>query len=204
MEIKVDHPLIDSEIARIRQMTTLKDFRNSIKKISKLLAFPVLSRLEAEEFRAKSVLGYEFLGHKIITKLVFIPILRAGFGMLDSFLEFAPYAKVAPIGLKRNSDLSIQTYFESLPQANPNSVAIVLEPILATGNTLIRAIEIILEKGYKKIVIATMLTVQVGIDKILERYPQISIFFCQKDPKLNNKGYIIPGIGDAGDRFFSD
>ncbi|AJR12234.1 Uracil phosphoribosyltransferase [Mesomycoplasma dispar] len=204
MEIRVTHPLIASEISKIRQRTTLIDFRASIRKISTLLAFSVLEKLTTEEFQSISVLDEKFSGKKITNQVVFVPILRAGFGMVEPFLDLLPDSKVAPIGLKRNLDLSIQNYFQDLPSPESNSVAIILDPILATGNSLVSAIDLLVEKGFRKIMVATILTVQQGLDKIKEKYPEIPLFFCQKDTKLNNKGYIIPGIGDAGDRFFGD
>lgn len=124
--------------------------------------------------------------------------------MLDPFLNLVPDAKVAPVGMKRNLDLSNTTYYLNLPKASKNSVAIILDPILATGNSIISTIDYLIEKGFDKIIIATILTVQEGLDKIAKKYPQVNIFFGQKDEKLNEKGYIIPGIGDAGDRFFGD
>ncbi|WNM16776.1 uracil phosphoribosyltransferase [Mesomycoplasma ovipneumoniae] len=204
MQVNVSHPIIASEIAKIRQNVSLVDFRAAIEKISYLLAFPVLAKLNSTNFNGTSVLQEPFLGTKISDSVVFVPILRAGFAMLDPFLNLVPDAKVAPVGMKRNLDLSNTTYYLNLPKASPNSVAIILDPILATGNSIISTIDYLIEKGFDKIIIATILTVQEGLDKIAKKYPQVSIFFGQKDEKLNEKGYIIPGIGDAGDRFFGD
>ncbi|MDW2931544.1 uracil phosphoribosyltransferase [Mesomycoplasma ovipneumoniae] len=204
MQVNVSHPIIASEIAKIRQNVSLVDFRAAIEKISYLLAFPVLAKLNSTDFNGTSVLKEPFLGTKISDSVVFVPILRAGFAMLDPFLNLVPDAKVAPVGMKRNLDLSNTTYYLNLPKASKNSVAIILDPILATGNSIISTIDYLIEKGFDKIIIATILTVQEGLDKIAKKYPQVSIFFGQKDEKLNEKGYIIPGIGDAGDRFFGD
>ncbi|MCP9306324.1 uracil phosphoribosyltransferase [Mesomycoplasma ovipneumoniae] len=204
MQVNVSHPIIASEIAKIRQNVSLVDFRAAIEKISYLLAFPVLAKLNSTYFNGTSVLQEPFSGTKISDSVVFVPILRAGFAMLDPFLNLVPDAKVAPVGMKRNLDLSNTTYYLNLPKASPNSVAIILDPILATGNSIISTIDYLIEKGFDKIIIATILTVQEGLDKIAKKYPQVSIFFSQKDEKLNEKGYIIPGIGDAGDRFFGD
>ncbi|MDW2933666.1 uracil phosphoribosyltransferase [Mesomycoplasma ovipneumoniae] len=204
MQVNVSHPIIASEIAKIRQNASLVDFRAAIEKISYLLAFPVLAKLNSTDFNGTSVLKEPFLGTKISDSVVFVPILRAGFAMLDPFLNLVPDAKVAPVGMKRNLDLSNTTYYLNLPKATQNSVAIILDPILATGNSIISTIDYLIEKGFDKIIIATILTVQEGLDKIAKKYPQVSIFFGQKDEKLNEKGYIIPGIGDAGDRFFGD
>ncbi|WP_337898445.1 uracil phosphoribosyltransferase [Mesomycoplasma ovipneumoniae] len=204
MQVNVSHPIIVSEIAKIRQNVSLVDFRAAIEKISYLLAFPVLAKLNSTYFNGTSVLQEPFSGTKISDSVVFVPILRAGFAMLDPFLNLVPDAKVAPVGMKRNLDLSNTTYYLNLPKASPNSVAIILDPILATGNSIISTIDYLIEKGFDKIIIATILTVQEGLDKIAKKYPQVSIFFGQKDEKLNEKGYIIPGIGDAGDRFFGD
>ncbi|WP_341494916.1 uracil phosphoribosyltransferase [Mesomycoplasma ovipneumoniae] len=204
MQVNVSHPIIASEIAKIRQNVSLVDFRAAIEKISYLLAFPVLAKLNSTDFSGTSVLQEPFSGTKIIDSVVFVPILRAGFAMLDPFLNLVPDAKVAPVGMKRNLDLSNTTYYLNLPKASQNSVAIILDPILATGNSIISTIDYLIEKGFDKIIIATILTVQEGLDKIAKKYPQVSIFFGQKDEKLNEKGYIIPGIGDAGDRFFGD
>lgn len=204
MQVNVSHPIIASEIAKIRQNVSLVDFRAAIEKISYLLAFPVLAKLNSTYFNGTSVLQEPFSGTKISDSVVFVPILRAGFAMLDPFLNLVPDAKVAPVGMKRNLDLSNTTYYLNLPKANANSVAIILDPILATGNSIISTIDYLIEKGFGKIIIATILTVQEGLDKIAKKYPQVSIFFSQKDEKLNEKGYIIPGIGDAGDRFFGD
>ncbi|MDW2911627.1 uracil phosphoribosyltransferase [Mesomycoplasma ovipneumoniae] len=204
MQVNVSHPIIASEIAKIRQNVSLVDFRAAIEKISYLLAFPVLAKLNSTDFSGTSVLQEPFSGTKVSDSIVFVPILRAGFAMLDPFLNLVPDAKVAPVGMKRNLDLSNKTYYLNLPKASPNSVAIILDPILATGNSIISTIDYLIEKGFAKIIIATILTVQEGLDKIAKKYPQVSIFFGQKDEKLNEKGYIIPGIGDAGDRFFGD
>ncbi|MDW2829475.1 uracil phosphoribosyltransferase [Mesomycoplasma ovipneumoniae] len=204
MQVNVSHPIIASEIAKIRQNVSLVDFRAAIEKISYLLAFPVLAKLNSTNFNGTSVLQEPFSGTKISDSVVFVPILRAGFAMLDPFLNLVPDAKVAPVGMKRNLDLSNTTYYLNLPKASQNSVAIILDPILATGNSIISTIDYLIEKGFDKIIIATILTVQEGLDKIAKKYPQVSIFFSQKDEKLNEKGYIIPGIGDAGDRFFGD
>ncbi|WP_341490511.1 uracil phosphoribosyltransferase [Mesomycoplasma ovipneumoniae] len=204
MQVNVSHPVIASEIAKIRQNVSLVDFRAAIEKISYLLAFPVLAKLNSTDFSGTSVLQEPFSGTKIIDSVVFVPILRAGFAMLDPFLNLVPDAKVAPVGMKRNLDLSNTTYYLNLPKASQNSVAVILDPILATGNSIISTIDYLIEKGFDKIIIATILTVQEGLDKIAKKYPQVSIFFGQKDEKLNEKGYIIPGIGDAGDRFFGD
>ncbi len=204
MQVNVSHPIIASEIAKIRQNVSLVDFRAAIEKISYLLAFPVLAKLNSTDFSGTSVLKEPFSGTKISDSIVFVPILRAGFAMLDPFLNLVPDAKVAPVGMKRNLDLSNTTYYLNLPKASKNSVAIILDPILATGNSIISTIDYLIEKGFDKIIIATILTVQEGLDKIAKKYPQVSIFFGQKDEKLNEKGYIIPGIGDAGDRFFGD
>ncbi|MHA0297377.1 uracil phosphoribosyltransferase [Mesomycoplasma ovipneumoniae] len=204
MQVNVSHPIIASEIAKIRQNVSLVDFRAAIEKISYLLAFPVLAKLNSTDFSGTSVLKEPFSGTKISDSIVFVPILRAGFAMLDPFLNLVPDAKVAPVGMKRNLDLSNTTYYLNLPKASQNSVAIILDPILATGNSIISTIDYLIEKGFDKIIIATILTVQEGLDKISKKYPQVSIFFGQKDEKLNEKGYIIPGIGDAGDRFFGD
>ncbi|XBE78453.1 uracil phosphoribosyltransferase [Mesomycoplasma ovipneumoniae] len=204
MQVNVSHPIIASEIAKIRQNVSLVDFRAAVEKISYLLAFPVLAKLNSTYFNGTSVLQEPFSGTKISDSVVFVPILRAGFAMLDPFLNLVPDAKVAPVGMKRNLDLSNTTYYLNLPKASPNSVAIILDPILATGNSIISTIDYLIEKGFDKIIIATILTVQEGLDKIAKKYPQVSIFFGKKDEKLNEKGYIIPGIGDAGDRFFGD
>ncbi|MDW2834955.1 uracil phosphoribosyltransferase [Mesomycoplasma ovipneumoniae] len=204
MQVNVSHPIIASEIAKIRQNVSLVDFRAAIEKISYLLAFPVLTKLNSTSFNGTSVLQEPFSGTKISDSVVFVPILRAGFAMLNPFLNLVPDAKVAPVGMKRNLDLSNTTYYLNLPKASQNSVAIILDPILATGNSIISTIDYLIEKGFDKIIIATILTVQEGLDKIAKKYPQVSIFFSQKDEKLNEKGYIIPGIGDAGDRFFGD
>ncbi|MCN0158218.1 uracil phosphoribosyltransferase [Mesomycoplasma ovipneumoniae] len=204
MQVNVSHPVIASEIAKIRQNVSLVDFRAAIEKISYLLAFPVLAKLNSTDFSGTSVLQEPFSGTKISDSVVFVPILRAGFAMLDPFLNLVPDAKVAPVGMKRNLDLSNTTYYLNLPKASQNSVAVILDPILATGNSIISTIDYLIEKGFDKIIIATILTVQEGLDKIAKKYPQVSIFFGQKDEKLNEKGYIIPGIGDAGDRFFGD
>ncbi|MDW2926435.1 uracil phosphoribosyltransferase [Mesomycoplasma ovipneumoniae] len=204
MQVNVSHPIIASEIAKIRQNISLVDFRAAIEKISYLLAFPVLAKLNSTDFNGTSIFNEPFLGTKISDSVVFVPILRAGFAMLDPFLNLVPDAKVAPVGMKRNLDLSNTTYYLNLPKATQNSVAIILDPILATGNSIISTIDYLIEKGFDKIIIATILTVQEGLDKIAKKYPQVSIFFGQKDEKLNEKGYIIPGIGDAGDRFFGD
>jgi uracil phosphoribosyltransferase len=129
--------------------------------------------------------------------------MRAGLGMLDAFTDMIPHAKVGHMGFVRDEKtLKASTYLVKLPKIDASTEVFILDPMLATGGTLIQAIDLIKKKGGKKITYLGLVGVQSGIDLVLKAHPSVKIFLAAIDKKLNEKGYITPGLGDAGDRLF--
>jgi uracil phosphoribosyltransferase len=145
------------------------------------------------------------VGHELAEEIVVIPIVRAGLGMLEAFMEAIPTAKVGHLGLARDEKtLKAKSYLVSLPNLNAKTQVFILDPMLATGGTLQQAIDLIVQKKVENITYIGLVGSQKGIDLIEKKYPQVKIFLAAIDPQLNPKGFLSPGLGDAGDRLFGE
>lgn len=186
-----------------RKQTSTAEFRQIVKEISTLMVYEMTRDLKLEYKEIETPLArteQPFLEGK---KLVLVPILRAGLGMVDGMLELIPAARVGHVGLYRDEDtLEAVEYFVKLPGELSKRDTLLLDPMLATGGSAIKAIDIVKEKGAKDIKLVSLLGTQEGVDNVLAAHPDVSIFLVSMDEKLNDDGFIYPGLGDAGDRLF--
>ena len=198
-----DHPLIQHKMTILRDVSTsTKDFRSVLKEITFYLGYEATKELKLQTKNIKTPLTpYE--GSKLAESISIIPILRAGLGMSEPMSELIPSAAIHHIGMYRckTSMLPIQ-YYNRLPRDKVSDVAFIMEPCIATSNTIHAVINILKRWGCKKIIVISAIGAKSGVDRVLEEHPDVSIYIGAVDEKLSESGMIIPGIGDAGDRQF--
>ncbi len=198
------HPLIRHKLTLLRDVRTgSKDFRELVTEISMLMAFEVTRDLELTEIEVETPLqmtkGYKLEGKK----LGLVPILRAGLGMVDGMLSIMPAAKVGHIGLYRDPEsLSPVEYYCKLPSDISQRDIFVLDPMLATGGSATAAIQFLKNRGCKNIKLVNIIAAPEGVAVIEKDHPDVNIYIAGLDERLNDHGYILPGLGDAGDRLF--
>jgi len=200
----LDHPLIKHKLTTMRDSKTgTKDFRQYLEEIAGLMAYEVTRDLPVEEITVTTPLA-ECKGETISKEIVLAPVLRAGLGMVDGILNLIPTAKVSHIGVYRDEEtLEPIEYFFKYPSVISDAVVLVLDPMLATGGSACSAITLLKEKAKaKQIKLVCLVGVQEGIDRVKETHPDVDIYLAGLDERLNEKGYILPGLGDAGDRIF--
>jgi uracil phosphoribosyltransferase len=199
----VHHPLIEHKMTLLRdQQTQSNYFRTLVKEITQLIVFPATQHLSLKEKKIKTPVD-TMVASEVNNEVLVVPIVRAGLGMLDAFTDMIPHAKVGHMGFVRDEKTLIaSTYLIKLPKIDASTEVFILDPMLATGGTLVQAIDLIKKKGGKKITYLGLVGVQSGIDLVLKVHPSVKIFLAAIDKKLNEKGYITPGLGDAGDRLF--
>lgn len=198
-----DHPLIKDKLTRMRNYKTESSkFRSSLKEITMLMAYVVtkkfpLKRIEIETPIAKTT------GYKLKDKIVLVPILRAGLGMVDGLKDLIPTANIGHIGLYRDeTTMQPNKYYCKLPDNIKDSNVIILDPMLATGNSAAAAIEMIKPYEPKSISFLCLVAAPEGLDALNKKFSDINIYIGALDEKLNSNCYIVPGLGDAGDRIF--
>lgn len=197
------HPLILHKISMIRdENTTVKDFRELVYEISILMGYEATRDLDMIEQKVKTPIA-ETTGKLIAKQVALVPILRAGLGMVDALMRIIPAAKVGHVGLYRDHEtLEPKEYYCKLPPDIDQRKVIVLDPMLATGGSSIAAIDFIKQRGAKKIKLMCIIGAPEGVEAVMNAHPDIELFVGTVDEKLNEKGYIVPGLGDAGDRLF--
>ncbi len=200
----MDHPLIQHKLTFLRDKNTgSKEFRELVGEIAMLMCYEATRELPLEETTIETPMG--MAKTKVIAgrKLAFVPILRAGLGMVDGVLEMVPAAKVGHIGLYRDHEtLQPVEYYSKLPLDIDERDVIVLDPMLATGGSAIDAITIIKRSHPKSIRFMCIIAAPEGIKALTEAHPDVEVFCAAVDDHLNEVGYIVPGLGDAGDRIF--
>ena len=200
----LDHPLIQHKISRLRDENTgTNEFRKLIEEIAMLMGYEALRDLPMEDVEIKTPI--ETCKTPMIAgkKMAIVPILRAGLGMVDGMLSMIPAAKVGHIGLYRNEEtLEPVEYYCKLPKDCAEREVFVVDPMLATGGSATAAITMLKEKGAKKIHFMCIIASPEGIEKMHEIHPDVDVFVGALDDHLNEHGYIVPGLGDAGDRIF--
>ena len=199
----VEHPLIKMKLSRMRNKNTdSRDFRSNLLELSQFMSFEVTKDLKLKSFEIETPLA-KTNGYKLATPVVLVPILRAGLGMVDGFKLMFPQASIGHIGLYRDEKtLQPVQYYCKMPKKIEGADVIVLDPMLATGLSTIKAIEIIKTYKPKSIRMACVIAAPEGLKKLSEYDDKIQIFTCAIDEKLDENSYIIPGLGDAGDRIF--
>lgn len=202
--IVLDHPLIKSKMTQIRRKDTpTKMFKELVYEISTLMCYELTRDLETEEIQIETPIspatGYKIKGED----LVLVPILRAGLGMVEGIQNLIPNAKIGHIGIYRDHQtLQPVEYLCKLPPNISKRNAIIIDPMLATGGSAVKAIEILKSKGVKSIRLACLVGCPEGIEMVHKHYPDIAIYLAALDQGLNENSYIVPGLGDAGDRLF--
>lgn len=200
----MDHPLIQHKIGYIRRMETgTKDFRQTIKEIAMLICYEATRELPLMDVEITTPICKATAKELSGKKMAVVPILRAGLGMVDGVLELIPTAKVGHIGLYRDPEtLEPVEYYCKLPADCAEREVFVVDPMLATGGSSVAAIQMLKEKGCKKIHFMCIIAAPEGVAKMQEAHPDIELYIGALDEKLNEHGYIVPGLGDAGDRIF--
>ena len=200
-----DHPLINHKIAILRdEKTCMKEFRELVEEITTLMTYESLKYdVPTVEIEVKTPL--ETCTQRVVKddSVVIVPILRAGLGMVNGVHVLFPLAKVGHIGMCRNEEtLEPDTYYCKLPNGIENKLVLVIDPMLATGGSAVDAIALLKEKGCTNIKLMSIIGAPEGVSRVAEAHPDVKIYVSTLDRCLNDKGYILPGLGDAGDRLF--
>jgi len=200
----VDHPLVKHKLGLMREHDiTVKDFRDIASELACLLTFEATKDLETEKRTIKGWAGDVVVEGIKGKKITVVPILRAGLGMMDGVLSLIPSAKVSVVGLYRNEEtLEPVKYYVKMTSQLEDRIALILDPMLATGGTLIATIDMLKEAGCRKIRGIFLVAAPEGLRKVQRRHPDVDIYVAAVDERLNEVGYILPGLGDAGDKIF--
>ena len=199
-----DHPLIQHKTAIIRKTdTSTKDFRQLVKEIAMLMGYEATRQLPLEEVDIETPICKTTVKMLKGEDIAIVPILRAGLGMVDGMLELVPNAKVGHVGLYRDPETHEPVeYYCKLPADIDKRQIFVVDPMLATGGSAAAAIDFVKARGGKDIIFMCLIAAPEGIEALQKAHPDVDIFIAAKDEKLNENAYIVPGVGDAGDRIF--
>lgn len=201
----VEHPLIRVKLAIMRdENTKSKEFRETLDEIGSLMSFEVFKDIHTYETEDtyRTPTGAILHRTKLVNKIVLAPILRAGIGMVDGVRNMIPTARIGHIGMFRDEEtLEPHEYYFKLPKVE-NPLVVVVDPMLATGGSAIAAINAIKKRGYNNIRLMCLVASPEGCEAISKAFPDVDVYVASIDEKLNEKGYIMPGLGDAGDRIF--
>jgi len=198
-----NHPLIHHKLALIRDENTgTKDFRQTVSEIGMLMAYEVTRDLPTKKIRIKTPVDYAD-AYTLATDVVIIPILRAGLGMVDAITSLIPTAKVGHVGVYRNEEtLQPHEYYAKFPSNISSSKVLIVDPMLATGGSVAHTIKLLKDRGVTNISYVGLVGAPEGVEKIQAEHPDVDIYLAALDEKLNEKGYIVPGLGDCGDRLY--
>jgi len=201
---ELNHPLIEHKLAILRNKTTgTKEFRELVSEIAMFLCYESMKDADLEEKEIETPIQKTNVKMLNEDKYAFVPILRAGTGMLEGITTIVPNAKIGHIGMYRNEEtLKPVKYYFKVPKDISNREVLILDPMLATGGSGCDAIEMIKAEGVKKIKFLCIIAAPEGVKKMQEEHPDVEIYCAKIDEKLNEIGYIVPGLGDAGDRIF--
>lgn len=200
----MDHPLIQHKVGIIRREEVgSKDFRQMISEIAMLMCYEATRNLKLQDVKIKTPICETTVKELAGKKLAVVPILRAGLGMVEGMLAMIPAAKVGHIGLYRDPEtLNPVEYYCKLPSDCSEREVYVVDPMLATGGSCVAAIQMLKEKGVKNIHFMCIIASPEGVERLQKEHPDVDIYIAALDEKLNDHGYIVPGLGDAGDRIF--
>ncbi len=199
----LNHPLITHKLTQMRNKETgTKDFRQNLDEVAGLMAYEISRDLPLKEVEIETPMG-PCQTYELAKSVVLIPILRAGLGMVDGILDLIPTAKVGHVGLYRDEEtFQPHEYYAKFPKSMKDSVVMVLDPMLATGGSASATISLLKERGCKSIKLVCLVGAPEGVKRVEDDYPDVDIYLASLDEKLNEVGYIVPGLGDAGDRIF--
>lgn len=199
----IDHPLIRHKLALIRdEKTGTKDFRQTVSEIATLMAYEITRDLPTREINIKTPVA-SAVAHTLAKEVVLVPILRAGLGMVEGISSLIPTAKIGHVGLYRDEEtLEPHTYYAKFPAHIKEAKVLLLDPMLATGGTVSESIKILKNNGVTDIVFVGLVGAPEGINRVHADHPDVDIYLAALDEKLNECGYIVPGLGDCGDRLY--
>lgn len=202
--VVMDHPLIQHKIGRIRRIETgTKDFRQTIGEIANLICYEATRNLKLADVEIETPICKTTVKELAGKKLAVVPILRAGLGMVDGMLQLIPTAKVGHIGLYRDPEtLEPIEYYCKLPEDCSQREVFVVDPMLATGGSSSAAIRMLKDRGCKNIHFMCIIAAPEGVERMKKDHPDVDLYIGALDERLNEHGYIVPGLGDAGDRIF--
>lgn len=197
------HPLLTHKLTHLRRKETdTKEFRETLEEIAGLMAYEITRDLPVRDVTIETPLG-SCTTRELARDVVLVPILRAGLGMVDGISNLIPNARIGHIGMYRDhASLKPMTYYSKFPDNLPDAVVMVLDPMLATGGSSSDAIKILKNYGAKTIKLVCIVGAPQGVERIERDHPDVQIYLAGLDDKLNINGYIVPGLGDAGDRLF--
>jgi uracil phosphoribosyltransferase len=203
MHEQIDHPCVQHKLAIIRDVETgHKRFRELATEITKFLCYEALKNIRTREVEVQTPLATAKC-HKIDTDIVVVPILRAGVGMLEGILELVPTARVGFIGLYRDEKTKQPvSYYERFPPQVKGGTCIIIDPMLATGGSTAAAIDVLKKEGAGQIVVICIVTCEEGLARVERAHPDVPVYTASIDERLDDNKYIVPGLGDAGDRLF--
>jgi len=199
----IKHPLVQHNLTRVRDHRTQpQEFRRLLGEIASLMIYEATRSLRVQKISVRTPLE-NTTGSTLEREIVLVPVLRAGLGMLDPILEIIPHARVGFIGLKREeSTLRAHFYHKSLPKELDRCEVILIDPMLATGGSAVAALDFLREQGAKRMRMVSLVSAPEGIARVRKSFPPLPIFTAAIDRGLNSLAYILPGLGDAGDRLF--
>jgi uracil phosphoribosyltransferase len=202
--VVLDHPLVQHKLALLRdEETTTKDFRHLMGELAAFLCYEATRDLELEEFHVRTPLEETPARRVSGKKLGVVAVLRAGLGMLDAVLDLIPVARVGFVGVYRNEEtLQPVEYYCKLPSDLAERDVLVLDPMLATGGSSSAALELCKRRGAVRVSLLCVVAAPAGIDRVARDHPDVTVYAAAVDRQLNDVGYILPGLGDAGDRLF--
>ena len=199
----ISHPLVQHNLTRLRDRRTgPQEFRRVLSEVAALMLYEATRSFAVRPVTVQTPLA-PARGSQLQREVVLVPVLRAGLGMLDSILQLIPHARVGFIGLKREeTTLKATFYHKSLPPDLGRFEVILIDPMLATGGSTVAAMDLLTESNVKRVRLVNLVAAPEGIRRVRSHYPDLPIFTAAVDQRLNEKGYILPGLGDAGDRLF--
>jgi uracil phosphoribosyltransferase len=199
----IRHPLVQHNLTLLRDKRTgAQEFRRVLGEVASLMLYEATRSFKVDPVRVTTPLATAS-GHKLRREVVLVPVLRAGLGMLDAILQLIPHACVGFIGLKREeTTLRANFYHKSLPPDLRNFEVLLIDPMLATGGSAVAAMDLLTEQNAKHVRLVNLVAAPEGVRHVRKHYPDLPIFTAALDERLNDKGYILPGLGDAGDRLF--
>ena len=200
----MDHPLVHHKLAVMRNKdTSVKEFRELVSEVAGLMCYEATRNLPTVDVKVETPVGTANCKMLAGKKLAIVPILRAGLGMVDALVDLIPSAKIGHIGLYRDPETHEPVeYYCKLPEDIGNRVVFVVDPMLATGGSAVAAINFLKKRGCKNIIMLNIIGCPEGIKRVQEEHPDVEMYLAACDEKLNEHAYIVPGLGDAGDRIF--
>ena len=199
----IDHPLLRRDLTILRRAETPHGaFRKTVSDAAAILAYETMRGIEMQETSIQTPLE-EATGYEVADRVVVVPILRAGLGLVDGFIRFVPEARVGHLGMQRNEEThEPEDYYAKLPQGLAEAHVFVVDPMLATGGSATRAIEALKEEGAQRLTFACLVAAPEGVEALGEAHPEVSVVAAALDRELDDNAFIRPGLGDAGDRIY--